>query len=145
MSNPQTGDLIPPSGKQSIPPILPFTGELPHIVVVRSLTDKLYERRKLGALEIETMVKAAKANGEDSVIQLVIRYSLPDSLYVYVSTLRIDFVESSSGNSRKGGLIAMAAAALGLGSDVNKYLDDVVPPVVSCFEDPGNLAFIFSR
>eukprot|EP01128_Nolandella_sp_AFSM9_P005035 TRINITY_DN2379_c0_g1_i1.p1 TRINITY_DN2379_c0_g1~~TRINITY_DN2379_c0_g1_i1.p1 ORF type:complete len:858 (-),score=111.25 TRINITY_DN2379_c0_g1_i1:157-2730(-) len=106
-NTPQTGDLIPPS-------------------VVRSLTDKLYERRKLGALEIEQMVKTYKANDEDAMIRKVVR------------ALRTEFVESTSGNSRKGGLIAMAATALGLGVAVNAYLDDVVPPVVACFDDPDH-------
>ena len=48
-----------------------------------------------------------------------------------------DYCYSIIPNSRNGGLIALAAAAIALGSnDVPIYLDVIVPPILSCFTDP---------
>lgn len=45
------------------------------------------------------------------------------------------FANSSNPNSRKGGLIGLAAIAIGLGSDVYTYLPLICPPVLRCFTD----------
>lgn len=56
-----------------------------------------------GALEIENMIQECVKNGEGlKIIEII-------------TCLRKDFIESSSMNGRKGGLISMAAVALGLG------------------------------
>ncbi|KAJ3110165.1 hypothetical protein HK098_000655, partial [Nowakowskiella sp. JEL0407] len=47
-----------------------------------------------------------------------------------------DFTYSTSGNSKNGGLIALAAVAIALGPEVSNYCDDIVPPILSCFIDP---------
>ena len=47
-----------------------------------------------------------------------------------------DFARSKNYNHRKGGLIGLAAAAIGLMPDVDKYLNLLIPPVLECFEDP---------
>lgn len=57
----------------------------------------------IGALEIEHLVKEYISHQQtDNVLQII-------------TALRHDFIQSSSNNSRKGGLIAMAAIGLGLG------------------------------
>jgi hypothetical protein len=48
-----------------------------------------------------------------------------------------DFCTSANSNHRKGGLIALAAAAIGLTQQhIKLYLDLLLPPVLHCFDDP---------
>lgn len=94
--------------------------------IARNLSDKLYERRKLGALEVEQLVKdSAKGGSKGKVTEII-------------TALNTDFIESQSQHARKGGLIAMAAIALGLGSDVSEYIHLLLPPVINCFSDPDH-------
>jgi vacuole morphology and inheritance protein 14 len=47
-----------------------------------------------------------------------------------------DFAYSAVANSRNGGLIALAAVAIALGtSEVGKYLEFIAPPILACFHD----------
>lgn len=71
---------------------------------VRNLNDKLYDKRKLGAVEIEQQIKELNKQQENDRIMDVLLY------------LNESFIRSTSVSSRKGGLIALAAAALGLGT-----------------------------
>lgn len=87
------------------------------------LGDKLYERRKLGALEIEQLIKEFTKNNEIQKIKDVI------------TQMQSDFIVSGSLNARKGGLIAMAAITLGLGEIVTDFFPLLLPPVISCFQD----------
>lgn len=41
-------------------------------------------------------------------------------------------------NNRKGGLIALASAAIGLGSSTGEHLETIVPPVLKSFNDAEN-------
>ncbi|GFN86956.1 protein vac14 homolog [Plakobranchus ocellatus] len=41
-------------------------------------------------------------------------------------------------NTRKGGLIGLAAVAIGLGKDSSSYIASLVRPVVLCFHDGDN-------
>jgi vacuole morphology and inheritance protein 14 len=70
----------------------------------RNLCDKLYDKRKQGALEIEQLMKEYSTAKKEEEIKAVIR------------TLTTDFVDSPQGNNKKGGLIALAAAVIGLGT-----------------------------
>jgi vacuole morphology and inheritance protein 14 len=70
----------------------------------RNLSDKLYEKRKMGALEVEQLIKDLNANREHDKIKSVISHLIKN------------FSDSTQGNSRKGGLIALAATAIGLGA-----------------------------
>ena len=91
----------------------------------RNLIDRMYEKRKLGALEVESMVRVLAAAGCDSAVRKVI------------STLSNDFVGSTQGNYKKGGLIALAATAVALGpSGIGKYFGAVAAPVLGCLQDP---------
>ncbi|KAI9319811.1 hypothetical protein BX666DRAFT_1332611 [Dichotomocladium elegans] len=81
--------------------------------VVRELTDKTYDRRKVAALEVESLVKETK---ED-----------PEKITLVIDELVQDFVYSSDFNAQCGGLISLAATAIALGPDVAPYLDTVVP------------------
>jgi vacuole morphology and inheritance protein 14 len=76
---------------------------------VRNLNDKLYDKRKLGAVEIEQQIKELnKQQDNEKIMEILVH--LGDS-----------FIRSTSVSSRKGGLIALAAAALGLGTVRSTY------------------------
>ncbi|KAI9252337.1 vacuolar protein 14 C-terminal Fig4p binding-domain-containing protein [Phascolomyces articulosus] len=87
--------------------------------VIRELTDKTYDRRKVAALEVESLVKQNKESHEQviGIIQELVN----------------DFVYSDSSNAQCGGLISLAATAIALGPRVAEYLDIVVPPILACF------------
>ena len=75
--------------------------ELPP-AVLRALSDKLYERRKVAALEVERAVKNLNSKGDHK------------GAMALVESLARDFARSPNANHRKGGLIGLAAATVGL-------------------------------
>ncbi|XP_064466584.1 protein VAC14 homolog [Ornithodoros turicata] len=91
---------------------------------VRALNDKLYEKRKTAAMEIEKMVKDCIAKNRTAEIQKLLKL------------LGQDFTLSHNPNSRKGGLIGLAAMSIALGKDASLYVDDLVKPVLACLSDP---------
>eukprot|EP01087_Luapelamoeba_hula_P002178 TRINITY_DN1189_c0_g1_i1.p1 TRINITY_DN1189_c0_g1~~TRINITY_DN1189_c0_g1_i1.p1 ORF type:complete len:821 (+),score=150.65 TRINITY_DN1189_c0_g1_i1:20-2482(+) len=103
------------SAAPTVPPLTPAT--------IRNLGDKLYEKRKLGALEVEQLIKEAKEANDADKIANILAY------------LTNNFAYSPSGNQRKGGLIALAASAIGLSSETWRYINKLVPPVLKCFTD----------
>ncbi|XP_043251253.1 protein VAC14 homolog [Colletes gigas] len=90
---------------------------------VRSLNDKLYEKRKAAALEIEKMVKEFAAHNNTVQIKRLLR------------VLGQDLATSQNPHTRKGGLIGLAAIALGLGKDTGQYIEDLIHPILACFSD----------
>ncbi|XP_066290973.1 protein VAC14 homolog isoform X1 [Branchiostoma lanceolatum] len=93
---------------------------------VRALNDKLYEKRKVAALEIEKMVKEFSTANNSAQIQQLIR------------VLTDEFAVSNNPHSRKGGLIGLAACAIALGKESSMYLDQLIDPVLACFSDPDS-------
>ncbi|KJH43506.1 HEAT repeat protein [Dictyocaulus viviparus] len=91
--------------------------------IVRTLTDKLYEKRKAAALDIEKLVRDLHATNQ--LVQL-------DKLLAVLQELAL----ASNGHTRKGGLIGLAAAAIALGKNAQPYTAKLVGPVLSCFNDP---------
>uniref|UniRef100_I1P920 Vacuolar protein 14 C-terminal Fig4-binding domain-containing protein n=1 Tax=Oryza glaberrima TaxID=4538 RepID=I1P920_ORYGL len=91
--------------------------------VLRNLSDKLYEKRKNAALEIEGIVKQLATSGEHDKISAVI------------ALLTNDFTMSPQANHRKGGLIGLAAVTVGLTSEAAQHLEQIVPPVLTSFLD----------
>ncbi|XP_042457383.1 protein VAC14 homolog isoform X1 [Zingiber officinale] len=91
--------------------------------VFRNLADKLYEKRKNAALEIEGIIKQFALSGEHDKISAVI------------NLLTSEFAGSPQANHRKGGLIGLAAATVGLGTDAAQHLEKIVPPVLKSFVD----------
>eukprot|EP00039_Didymoeca_costata_P005784 m.84543 g.84543 ORF g.84543 m.84543 type:complete len:714 (-) comp12972_c0_seq1:1852-3993(-) len=91
---------------------------------LKGLCDKLYDKRKNAAIEIQRVVESIMVKGElDKVEKLAM-------------SLQSDFVQSQNPNSRKGGLIGLAATAIGLGAnDVHRVLPLLVPPVLPCLTD----------
>lgn len=93
-------------------------------MVQRSLGDRSNEKRKNAALEIEALIKSLHEANNTAVIQSII------------TVLSKDFCTSMNSNYRKGGLIGLAATAIGLMQDSRKHLDVLLPPVLHCFDDP---------
>ncbi|KAF9677462.1 hypothetical protein SADUNF_Sadunf08G0110200 [Salix dunnii] len=97
--------------------------------VLRNLSDKLYEKRKNAALEVEGIVKSLAAAGDHEKISSVI------------NLLTYEFTYSPQSNHRKGGLIGLAAATVGLTTEAAPHLEDresgkqIVRPVLSSFAD----------
>ncbi|XP_072374679.1 protein VAC14 homolog isoform X3 [Scyliorhinus torazame] len=71
--------------------------------IVRALNDKLYEKRKVAALEIEKLVREFVAQNNIGQIKHVIQI------------LSQEFALSQHPHSRKGGLIGLAACSIALG------------------------------
>ncbi|KAM0936965.1 putative vacuole morphology and inheritance protein [Dioscorea sansibarensis] len=91
--------------------------------VLRNLADKLYEKRKNAALELEGTVKNLAMAGEHEKINGII------------SLLTVDFTYSPQANHRKGGLIGLAAVTVGLATEAPQHLEQIVPPVLNSFID----------
>ncbi|CAN1796521.1 Protein VAC14 homolog [Linum perenne] len=91
--------------------------------VLRSLSDKLYEKRKNAALEVEGIVKQLTLAGDHDKISAVIEL------------LTHEYTYSPQANHRKGGLIGLAAATVGLTSEASQHLEQIVPPVLHSFSD----------
>uniref|UniRef100_A0A8B9G928 VAC14 component of PIKFYVE complex n=1 Tax=Amazona collaria TaxID=241587 RepID=A0A8B9G928_9PSIT len=91
--------------------------------VVRALSDKLYEKRKVAALEIEKLVREFVAQAKTSQIKHVIQI------------LSEEFALSLHPHSRKGGLIGLAACSIALGKDSGLYLKELIEPMLPCFND----------
>ncbi|KAH7727842.1 Protein VACL-14 [Aphelenchoides avenae] len=90
--------------------------------VVRTLTDKLYEKRKAAALEIEKQVRELQKNGSAGDL---------DRLIAVLENL----IVTPNGNCRKGGVIGLAAVAIALGKNSPPYAGKLISPVLSCFAD----------
>ncbi|RZC41579.1 Vac14 Fig4 bd domain containing protein [Asbolus verrucosus] len=90
---------------------------------VRALHDKLYEKRKTAALEIEKMVKEFAALNNTSQIRRLLK------------VLGQDFALSQNPHARKGGLIGLAATAIALGKDTSNYTDELIKPILGCLSD----------
>ncbi|KAK2757711.1 hypothetical protein FQN54_004680 [Arachnomyces sp. PD_36] len=93
--------------------------------VQRLLNDKLYDKRKQGALDLERIVREAIANRDGDRIQKIVDQLCHDYAYAVYQP-----------HARNGGLIGLAAASIALGSEeVAPYLQEIVPPVLACFTD----------
>ncbi|KAG0252245.1 hypothetical protein BG011_007104 [Mortierella polycephala] len=91
--------------------------------VSRGLSDKLYDKRKGAALEVERVIREYVIANDSAKIKLTI------------NALVADFVHSVSANARNGGLIGLAATSISLAGNVSTYLESIVPPVLVCFSD----------
>ncbi|KAG5896407.1 hypothetical protein JTB14_022492 [Gonioctena quinquepunctata] len=90
---------------------------------VRALNDKLYDRRKTAALEIEKMVKEFAAVNNTGQIKRLLK------------VLGQDFSLSQNPHARKGGLIGLAAIAIALGKDTEVFADELIKPILGCMAD----------
>ena len=91
--------------------------------IARGLGDKSYEKRKSASLEITSLVRTLQDRGDN------------DKIAGLITHIAREFVRHKNYNHRKGGLIGLAAVAIGLVSDIDKFLHTLVPPVLECFDD----------
>ncbi|XP_023767246.1 protein VAC14 homolog [Lactuca sativa] len=91
--------------------------------VLRNLSDKLYEKRKNAAIEVEGIVKQLTAAGDH------------DKITAVINLLSHEFAYSAQANHRKGGLIGLAAATVGLSAEAAQHLEQIIPPVINSFSD----------
>ncbi|XP_075089485.1 protein VAC14 homolog isoform X2 [Nicotiana tabacum] len=82
--------------------------------VLRNLSDKLYEKRKNAALELEGIIKQLTGAGDHDKITSVI------------NLLTQEYTYSPQAHNRKGGLIGLAAVTVGLTSEAAQHLEDIV-------------------
>jgi len=113
----------PPQQQQHPAMTVSVSTPLPAIVQ-RSLGDRSNEKRKNAALEIEALIKTLNEGNNHTMIQNVI------------TLLSKDFCTSMNANFRKGGLVGLAATAIGLMQHSRTYLHVLLPPVFHCFDDP---------
>ncbi|XP_065168926.1 protein VAC14 homolog isoform X2 [Atheta coriaria] len=90
---------------------------------VRALHDKLYDKRKLAALEIEKMVKEFHQFNNTMQINRLLK------------VLGQDFAASANPHAKKGGLIGLAAVSIALGKESSQYIEDLIKPILACFSD----------
>lgn len=52
-----------------------------------------------------------------------------------IEVLSKDFVTSNDSNKKKGGLIALAATSIALGRDTERFIEEIVNPILNCLMD----------
>lgn len=89
------------------------------------MSERLYDKRKLAALELEQVVRDDLASGDRDHIQAVINELCQDFAYAVRHP-----------NYRNGGLIGLAGVAIALGQqELPAFLDDIIQPILACFGD----------
>ncbi|TDH66336.1 uncharacterized protein CCR75_002739 [Bremia lactucae] len=128
--------------------------------LMRNLGDRSYDKRKGAAMELENLIKQLQENAASiefhqhhqlshdsssnstdiltSSTTEVLAQTNPSRQRIpaIIELLGNDFACSSNANHRKGGLIGLAATAIGLMHDAHWYLEKLLPPVLHCFDDP---------
>ncbi|EDU41721.1 hypothetical protein PTRG_02283 [Pyrenophora tritici-repentis Pt-1C-BFP] len=93
--------------------------------ITKALNDKLYDKRKSGALELEGLIRDALAVQDHDRIAKIVHQLCHEYAYAVHQP-----------HARNGGLIGLAAASIALGpQEVARYLEEIVPPVLACFSD----------
>ena len=112
----------------------------------KNLANTLYDKRKLGALEVEQLVRELHSSDNKVSVSLsqVLRVALAaraslslshsharilvarrtnvqDGIAAVIQHINAEFVQSTNGNAKKGGLIAFAAIAIGLGASTGEW------------------------
>jgi vacuole morphology and inheritance protein 14 len=91
--------------------------------ILRGLGDRSYDKRKAAALELTSVIRTLQENTER------------DKIANIINILAQEFVRSRNAHQRKGGLIGLAACAIGFMTDIQRYLHLLLPPVIECFDD----------
>ncbi|CEP60424.1 Vac14p LALA0_S01e10572g [Lachancea lanzarotensis] len=96
--------------------------------IVKGLNDKLYEKRKATALNLEKLVKECLAEEDYDRVDNILDELCRDFAYALHQPM-----------ARNAGLMGLAACAIALGStEVARYLDRILPPVLACFGDQND-------
>lgn len=96
--------------------------------IIKGLNDKIYEKRKATALELENLVKKCVLDNDYDRIDKIIDELCRDYTYALHQPM-----------ARNAGLMGLAATAIALGnSEVGQYLRKILPPVLTCFGDQND-------
>ncbi|VDM32362.1 unnamed protein product [Hydatigera taeniaeformis] len=90
---------------------------------VKNLCDKLFEKRKAGAMEVEQLVRTYVSKEKKDEISKVLQI------------FRHEFIISPNVNVRKGALFGLASVAIGLGQICHLYSDELVAPIFQALRD----------
>ncbi|EPQ59169.1 ARM repeat-containing protein [Gloeophyllum trabeum ATCC 11539] len=101
--------------------------------ISKQLVDKMYEKRKAAALDLEKQVRDCHQQGDERRISQII-----DQLVEMFSN------PSNPLHVRNGGLIGLAGTAIAMGVHIAPYMDKFVEPLLVCFTDPENRVRYFS-
>ncbi|TFY64489.1 hypothetical protein EVJ58_g2597 [Rhodofomes roseus] len=101
--------------------------------ISKQLVDKMYEKRKAAALELEKQIRECHQQGDHRRIGQII-----DQL--------VDMFNNPSNplHVRNGGLIGLAGTAIALGVEIAPYMEKFIEPLLVCFTDPENRVRYFS-
>lgn len=92
------------------------------------MNDKIYEKRKATALELERLVKQCVLDNDYERIDKIIDELCRDYTYALHQPM-----------ARNAGLMGLAATSIALGNnEVGKYLRKILPPVLTCFGDQND-------
>ncbi|KEZ43607.1 hypothetical protein SAPIO_CDS4536 [Scedosporium apiospermum] len=92
--------------------------------IQRALNDKLYDKRKIGALDLEQSIRELVTTRDYAKVNTILEQLCNEYAYAVHQP-----------HARNGGLIGLAAAAIALGQELPNYLSRIVPPVLACFTD----------
>lgn len=117
---------------EAVPACSPLTASC-----IKFLTDKLEEKRKMAASEIEKMTFEFSSTSNHLMVDRLI------------AVLGRNFCLSTNPNTRKGGLIGLAAVMIGFKNGSNEeppdnVVEEVVRPILTCFLDPDPLVRYFA-
>ncbi|ESW97873.1 Protein involved in regulated synthesis of PtdIns(3,5)P(2) [Ogataea parapolymorpha DL-1] len=102
--------------------------------IKRGLNDRIYDKRKAAALELERVVRDSLSTGDTEKIVNIIKQLRNEYAYAVHQP-----------NARYGGLIGLAAVAIALGqNEVPKYLESIMHPVLACFGDQDSMVRYFA-
>ncbi|KAH9989128.1 vacuolar protein 14 C-terminal Fig4p binding-domain-containing protein [Russula vinacea] len=101
--------------------------------IAKQLVDKLYERRKAAALDLEKLVRECHQQGDERRIGQIVD-QLSDMFSCVTNALHI----------RNGGLIGLAGTAIALGADIAPYMERFLDALLICFSDPENRVRYFA-
>ncbi len=121
---PSTSSLATPMASPQQQWVLSVESPIPPLVQ-RGLGDRSNEKRKNAALEIEALIKSLNNEAGN-----------PAMIHNVITLLSKDFCTSMNSNYRKGGLVGLAATAIGLMHNSRSFLHVLLPPVLHCFDDP---------
>ncbi|MBW0486609.1 hypothetical protein O181_026324 [Austropuccinia psidii MF-1] len=99
--------------------------------LLRSLQDKVYDKRKHAAFLLESQIKDHLSKNDFHSI---------DQIISQLSTLALN----SNPSWRWGGVMGLAACSIALSHQIPSYLSKIVPPIITCFSDPDSKVRYFS-
>lgn len=115
--------------------------------------DKIYEKRKQAALDLEKygcpLIAAIKSLVAHEIISRQIRECQLQGDQKRIQQIIEQLVDMFSNPSnplhvKNGGLIGLAGTAIALGVDIAPYMDKFIEHLLTCFSDPENRIRYFS-